>query len=209
MRMLWLLAACHSELVVEVRESEVPEPAVPLTLRPAVDDPAHQLSHAFLNGTGPLELVATAPRNSQLIVWATLHRHGELDPSYCLVQLHRFEGPAPVAIDLRFSWAPDPGNTRHTYRIAIAGREVAQEMRNPFLGLHAGAENMGRNAGPAELDTDYVLVSRLYDAQQAGGYHHIADGIASHDAALVIQARFVAPRELPVRIDRARCGFDR
>jgi hypothetical protein len=187
--------------------SATPRPT--LSLLPTSKDPYHQLSYEFLIGKGPLEFTASAPRNSQLVVWATLyHNKGQIDPSYCPYQVHRFTSAASVQIELGFAWAPDPGNRHNAYRIDIAGKAVMKWMANPFYETHAGAEDMGFGSSDASFGIDYVLVQRLYDRKEAGGSGTLDQRLRRHDEAVVIRARFVEPRELPIEFNAKHCAFD-
>jgi hypothetical protein len=160
----------------------------------------------FLDGRAPLELIAQAPRNAQLVVWMTVYRdRGKVDARHCLYVVHRFASSEPVRVSLEFAWSAN--YRQHAYRIGIAGKKTEREwMLNPFRDLHAGIENAHfAGVSNAAFDTEYVLVERLWDHKQAGGPGELDELVLRHDAAVVIRAQFIAPREEQAHFDVEHC----
>jgi hypothetical protein len=162
----------------------------------------------FLDGHAPLELVARAPRNAQLVVWMSVYRdRGKVDARHCLYVVHRFASSEPVRVSLEFAWAAN--YRQHAYRIGIAGKKTELDwMLNPFRDMHAGIENAHfAGVSNAAFDAEYALVERLWDHKQAGGPGDLAERIPRHDAAVVIRAQFIAPREEPAHFDVEHCAL--
>jgi hypothetical protein len=163
-------------------------------------------SGAFLDGHAPLVLVAQGPRNAQLVVWMSVYRdRGKLDARHCLHVVHRFASSEPVRVTLEFAWSTN--YRQQAYRLGIAGNKTELDwMVNPFRDLRAGIENAHfAGVSNATFDTEYVLVERLWDHEQAGGPGELDELIARHDASVVIRAQFIAPREEPAHFDAVHC----
>ena len=160
----------------------------------------------FLDGRAPLELLARAPRNAQLVVWMTVYRdRGKVDARHCLHVVHRFSSDEPVRVSLDFAWSAN--YRQQAYRLGIAGKKTALDwIVNPFRDLHAGIENAHfAGVSHAAFDTEYVVVERLWDHEQAGGPGELDERILRHDAAVVIRAQFIAPRQEPAHFDLEHC----
>jgi hypothetical protein len=174
-------------------EARRAEPKVSLTLVPTGPGTGAEQVSSFTTGATPLTFTATAPRGTRLVVWGSLYRDGVIAKDFCMRRVHRFDRSGTASITLDFDWTPKPGNVMHRYTIDVAGARSAAAHVNPQHPV--AVVDRGAGANPAVPATDYVLFYSISDGEQAGGFSDIAEGIAMHDQAIVIRARFVAARD--------------